>query len=266
MKQTAIGITVLLSGGAAILAANAFLGADEPAPAAPVPLAMTDGVVLDSAGQTNGQTAERTPAATVDRGMTEAMVDELIARGFIPAEYRELWLDPNYDEIAEKRFNVIPKTGREPGETCEPLGVEGSHLCWNDYGYHPYLAYDIEQLKSMATTDAMAAEAVAMRLPAEATRERLEYAMLASRLSGKSGPIMRHVYLYDPHQQDPHYFEKSLDRFALALFGERMGYPYRFSVELEAKIRKDFSLTRNDLREALKQRRAELFAAWEAES
>jgi hypothetical protein len=198
--------------------------------------------------------------------MPEAKVDELIARGFIPAQYRELWLDPDYDEIAEKQFNVIPRTGREPGETCEPLGVEDSHLCWNDYDHHPYLAYDLEQLKAMAETDAVAAEAVAMRLPSANQQERLRYAMLASRLSGKSGPIMRYVYRDNPQAQDPHYLEKSLDRFALALFGERMGYPYRFSVELEGKLRKDFNLSRSELREALNQRRADLYAQWEGES
>ncbi len=266
MKQTAIGITVLLAIGAAIVAARTIPWANAPSLDEIEP---TGTLRVTSTGPADEETLPM-PDSPLRRTalvqMTPERVDELIARGFVPAKYRTLWLDPDYDEIAERRFNVIPKTRREPGEVCEPLGVEGSQLCWNDYGYHPYLAYELEQLKSMADMDAAAAEAVAMRLPANNEDERLHFVMLASRLSGKAGPIMRHVYRNEPRAQDPQYFEKSLDRFSLALFGERMGYPYRFSVELEAKLRNDFNLTRDQLREALDRRRSALYEAWRGES
>ena len=194
--------------------------------------------------------------------MTAERVDELIQQGFIPAEYRDLWLDPDYHRIAEERFNVIPRGGISADEACVPLELDGEILCWNEYGYHPYLTYEMEDLRQMASTDAEAAEALAIRLPKENRSERMHYALEASRLSGKSGPIMRFAYSLNPDAESPRYFDEMLDRYAIAVAGESLGYPYRLSRELELTIRREFELSGEEFREALRGRRVTLQEGW----
>ncbi len=194
--------------------------------------------------------------------MTEERVDDLIQRGFIPAEYRDLWLDPDYQRIAEERFNVIPRVAQSSDEACIPLELDGEVLCWNEYGYHPYLAYEIDELRQMAATDAAAAEALVFRLPYNNQRERMQYALEASRLSGKSGPIMRFAYSITPNANSPRYFDEMLDRYAIAVAGESLGYPYRLSRELELNIRSEFDLSGDEFREALRGRRVDMQEEW----
>lgn len=188
----------------------------------------------------------------------EAHVDRLIESGFIPARYRALWLDPDYDRIVQERFNVIPQVTVPAGETCDPTLFDGGYVCWNKYDHHPYLAYDLDHLRAMADSDAAAAEALALRLPGDELHERLHYALLAAKLSGKSGPIMRFVYTFTPDTESPNYANQLLDRYAIALAGESMGYPYRFSRELERHILRDLKLTRDQLQAALRDRRITL--------
>ncbi len=199
------------------------------------------------------------PATAV---MTEERVDEMIRRGYIPAEYRDLWLDPDYQRIAEERFNVIPKISDESGQACVPLDFDGRIICWNEYGYHPYLTYDVDELRQMAATDAAAAEALVFRLPHDNRQERMHYALEASRLSGKSGPIMRFAYSFTPDASSPQYLDEMLDRYAIALAGESLGYPYRLSRELEIMIRREFNLSSDEFREALSGRRVTMQEAW----
>ncbi len=220
-----------------------------PAPAAEIPQ-LTDEAPRSSA------------AALADVSMTEERVDDLIQRGFIPAEYRDLWLDPDYQRIAEEQFNVIPKVANSTDEGCEPLELNDEILCWNEYGYHPYLTYDIGELRQMASTDAAAAEALAILLPHKDQRERMHFALEASRLSGKSGPIMRFAYSLTPDASSPHYFDDMLDRYAIALAGESLGYPYRLSRELEITIRREFDLSREEFSEAVRGRRVTLQEEW----
>lgn len=206
--------------------------------------------------------AELPPAATNTAAMPPERVDELIARGFIPAEYRELWLDPNYQTIAEERFNVIPNISAEGREACVQLMIDGRILCWNEYGYHPYLTYEVDQLREMASTDAAAAEALVILLPISNRQERMQYALEASRLSGKSGPIMRFAYSFSPDRTSPRYFDEMLDRYAIAVAGESLGYPYRLSRELEIAIRREFDLSDEEFRDALRGRRVTMQEAW----
>lgn len=188
----------------------------------------------------------------------EAQVDRLIERGFIPAEYRELWLRSDVEQLIQERFDVIPRVELADGEVCDPIKFDGGHVCWNQYGHHPYLAYDLDDLRRMAESDAVAAEALSLRLPQEKMHERLHYALLASKLSGKSGPIMRFAYSFTPDKDSPDYAEQLLDRYAIALTAEGMGYPYRFSREIENHIRRDLQLSRDELHEAMIGRRVTL--------
>ncbi len=216
---------------------------------------------LDSASRDAGAVSDELiePASVI--GIAEN-VDRLIQRGFIPEEYRDLWLDPDYERIAEQRFNVIPKVATEDGEACVPLELDESELCWNEYGYHPYLTYDLDTLRQLASTEAAAAEALSFRLPRDNVSERLHFSLQASRLSGKSGPIMRFAYTFVPDESSPHYLDQMLDRYAIALAGEALGYPYRLSRELELQIQREFDLSREDFREALRGRRVTLRDAW----
>lgn len=192
---------------------------------------------------------------------TEAQVDRLISRGYIPAEYRELWLDPDVEQVIQERFDVIPRIELPDGEVCDPIEFDGGHVCWNQYGHHPYLAYDLDDLRHMAESDAVAAEALSLRLAEENHHERLHYALLASKLSGKSGPIMRFAYSFTPDKDSPDFADQLLDRYAIALTAEGMGYPYRFSREIEDHIRRDLHLSRDELHEAMIGRRVTLLRA-----
>ena len=221
-------------------------------PMAPAP-------VSDTSPPTQMPDAETAPAAA---SMSEERVDDLIERGYIPAEYRDLWLEPDYQRIAEERFNVIPKVAASSDEGCVPLELDGEIMCWNEYGYHPYLTYELEDLRQMASTDAAAAEALVFRLPHSDQSERMRYALEASRLSGKSGPIMRFAYSLSPRPESPRYFDEMLDRYAIALAGESMGYPYRLSRELEIMIRQEFGLSDAEFREALRGRRVTMQQEW----
>ena len=197
-------------------------------------------------------------AADAPAGMDEATVDRLIARGFIPREYRELWLDPDAEKIIQERFDVIPRVELPKGEVCAPIEFDGGHVCWNRYGHHPYLAYDLDALRHRAESDAVAAEALSLRLPHENLHERLHYALLASKLSGKSGPIMRFAYSFTPDKNSPDYADQLLDRYAIALTAEAMGFPYRLSRELENHIARDLNLSREQLDDAMNGRRVTL--------
>ncbi len=227
----------------------------EPAPAPAADTAPVDQNLPNDAPLTSGMESPG-PAMTAER------VDELIQRGFVPAEYRDLWLDPDYQRIAEERFNVIPRVAPAADEACVPLELDGEILCWNEYGYHPYLTYEIEELRQMASTDAAAAEALVFRLPYENRRERMHFALEASRLSGRSGPIMRFAYSFVPDSESPHYFDEMLDRYAIAVAGESLGYPYRLSRELELAIRREFGLSGEEFREALRGRRVTMQEEW----
>ena len=223
-------------------------------PSAPVPVAESPQPADDA--------SPAFATAPAEAGITEERVDDLIRRGFIPAEYRDLWLDPDYQRIAEERFNVIPKVAASTDEGCVPLELDGEIMCWNEYGYHPYLTYDIDELRQMASTDAAAAEALVFRLPYSDQSERMHYALEASRLSGKSGPIMRFAYSLTPNAESPRYFDEMLDRYAIAVAGESLGYPYRLSRELEIMIRREFDLSTEEFREALRGRRVTMQQEW----
>ena len=217
--------------------------------------------------QHDSSTSPESSISTADSGlaeteMTPEQVDDFIARGFIPSEYRDLWLNPDYRRISEERFNVIPRIARGRDEACIPLELDAEIICWNEYGYHPYLTYDVEALRQMATTDAAAAEALVFRLPRDNIRERMHFALEASRLSDKSGPIMRFAYSFTPDSNSPRYFDEMLDRYALALAGESLGYPYRLSRELEIQIRREFNLSVEDFRVALSGRRVTMQEEW----
>ncbi len=200
--------------------------------------------------------------AAASQAITVERVDRLIERGFIPAQYRDLWLDPDYHRIAEERFNVIPKVGSESDEACVPLELDTDTICWNEYGYHPYLTYEVDELRQMAATDAAAAEALVFRLPRQNMRERMHYALEASRLSDKSGPIMRFAYTFTPDADSPRYFDQMLDRYAIAVAGESLGYPYRLSRELEIQIRREFDLSVEEFRDSLRGRRVTMQSEW----
>lgn len=191
-----------------------------------------------------------------------ARVDALVKQGFIPPEYRELWLDPDYERIANERFNVIPKASSPDKGPCNLTTVDSGVICWSDFGHHPYLAYSLSDLKQMADTDPAAAEALALRLPQENRDQRLHFALKASQLSGKSGPIMRFVYTLAPDRNSPNYADQLLDRYAIALAGEAMGYPYRLSRELEIQIMRDLGLGPEELDEAMNKRRVSLAETW----
>ena len=267
MKSKAPVLVSIVAAAAVGIALGYMLLTPEPSderqpPVASAPAANTPTPADEAPVATGPEPAVAAGPEPAAADMTEERLDDLIRRGFIPAEYRDLWLDPDYQRIAEERFNVIPKVARSSDDGCARLELGGEAVCWNEYGYHPYLTYAIEELRQMASTDAAAAEALVFLLPRENRRERMQYALEASRLSGKSGPIMRFAYSFTPDANSPRYFDEMLDRYAIAAAGESFGYPYRLSRELELMIRNEFNLSVDEFREALSGRRVDMQQEW----
>lgn len=191
----------------------------------------------------------------------EQRVDELIADGLVPPNFREFWLDPEFDRVANEAFYSIPRNLRVAGQTCDTLRVGEYEICWNEYGHHPYLAYAVADLKVMADTDAAAAEALSIMLPVGP--ERLHYTLQSARLSGKAGPVMGFAYIYKPSKRDPEYRDQLLDQYTIARMGESLGYHYRFSRELEPHILSELNITRRQLFDELRGRPLKLLEGWE---
>lgn len=73
---------------------------------------------------------------------------------------------------------------------------------------------------------------------------------------------MRFAYTFTPDADSPRYFDQMLDRYAIAVAGESLGYPYRLSRELEIQIRSEFDLSAEEFRDALRGRRVTMQEAW----
>lgn len=97
----------------------------------------------------------------------------------------------------------------------------GDDLCWDEYGYHPYLQYDYATLTSLAPTDPVASAALAMMLRHEKPEASLYYAMQASNQTNKSGPLVRYVTDSGVRTGD---VEKLLDLYAIALYAQEAGW------------------------------------------
>ena len=126
------------------------------------------------------------------------------------------------EPTAEDRWNqfaVIPTTrAQDPEEPCHRLEGEGQPICWNQLGYHPYLAYPLDTLRQMAATDAAAAEALSIRLPYKERDQKIAFALLASDLSGKSGPLYRLVSMISWSSR-----QNSFEAVGFLLLGDRLG-------------------------------------------
>ncbi len=191
----------------------------------------------------------------------EASIDSLIARGHGNPDYREALIAADTDQAWQDlwvQFEVIPNTyTRHPRTSCQYIeNADGGSLCWDDYGFHPYLTMPVEDLRIIGDTDPAAAEALSILLPRDARDERMFYALQASYLSGKSGPLHRFATLMPASTND---LEARLDRYALFRLGDYQGTPIYRARELELALQRDLEMTNAELRQAARERLQDLF-------
>ncbi|MEL7185470.1 MAG: hypothetical protein AAFN50_03405 [Pseudomonadota bacterium] len=113
--------------------------------------------------------------------------------------------DQQADERAVRDAIYLLKAYRSPDDStpCAPLTLHhGKSICWDTYGFHPYLQYSPENLKPLAKDDAMAAAALAIILFEEQPEEAFRYADHASMLSGKPGPLLSWLSLNNSQMDD----------------------------------------------------------------
>ena len=127
----------------------------------------------------------------------EAMKARYDSAGYDPMLLRWSHLDFTPEEIAAfNKLHVLP-FNKKVGETCGPTTIYDEHVGQIDsYGCvpvleraeHPYAKLPTQQLKDLAETDAEAAVFAGRR--AEGREAKIQFALRAAALSGKSGPIM----------------------------------------------------------------------------
>lgn len=139
---------------------------------------------------------------------------------------------------------VIPLTRSDEYEECDVLSVDGRDVCWNQLGYSPYLALGLDGLRQMAVNDPVAADALVLRLPVFSD-ERRAYAIHASQLSGKPGPIYRYVMMTPLDSDD---LEQQLEMYALLLYADTFGPPEPKAEMLEHSLRAGLALSSEELK------------------
>lgn len=187
-------------------------------------------------------------------------IDRMIARGYMDAHYREVLIAADNDSAWRAlwdQFYVIPNT-REAGESlCHPLETpDGKRICWDHYGFHPYLAIPIEDLRAMAGDDPAAADALSVLLPTEERDERMYYAMQAAYLSGKPGPLYRFSLSMAPAGAD---HQRRLEQYALIRLADALGTPVYRARAMEENLERDLGVTNAELREAARETIPALF-------
>ncbi len=149
----------------------------------------------------------------------------------------------NKGQINWADHHVIPTTRHENDTSCDVLEIDGERVCWNQLDYNPYLAYSIEQLRQMASEDAMAADALVQRLPRRSD-ERMAYAIHATNLSGKPGPIYRYVMMTPIAGDD---YQRQLEMYSLLRYADSMASPEPKAVWFEKLLLSKLELDQKGL-------------------
>lgn len=171
----------------------------------------------------------------VNRSALPQWLQGVIDQGYVDARYADLFLRDDYLAVVQEQFHVVKQAPLAAEElACDRHDVEhGRAICWNRWGYEPYLSYDLPALQSMADSDPVAAAALALRL--EDPEASLYYAIRATRLADKPGPLVRYLTMH-ANASGQHAGASLLRRYALALMVDDMGYPYRYSVGLAQEL------------------------------
>lgn len=176
-------------------------------------------------------TAQPSPSLT-DKPTPPDWLQDVIDQGHIDERYADLFLRDDYLDAVQEQFHVLKQAPLAPEEeNCDRQDVEyGRSVCWNRWSYEPYFTYELATLQSMAESDPVAAATLAIRMEDEEAR--LYYAVRATRLSGKPGPLVRYLTMHADASAPQGAGDALLRRYALALIVDEMGYPYRYSVGL----------------------------------
>lgn len=244
------GTALLAAGGLALLIA----ARDDAPPAAEAPIAIGPqgaSVALSEralalhdrlARQVGAQTDPTTgiPGETSRSAAYPAWLQTAVDRGLIDERYVDLWLEDDYLDVVQQRFYVLQRDRQaRENDGCDLHEVEGGQpVCWNEWGYDPYLGYGLDTLEAMAETDAPAAAALALRLGDRETS--LYYALRAATLSGRPGPLVRFLSSRNEPADDPDRHRRQLlESYVLALLIDDMGYPYRHSTTWAYSLRRE---------------------------
>ena len=206
----------------------------------------TQPVVSQSSGAVPSAPIE--PETTAEQSATPKIskerMDELIAQGVVNAEFVDYAQMGEADPRFQERFYVLKRRGVSDTEPCAKIQLtEESHTCWNDYQYNPYFAYNSDTLRNLADTDALAAAVLALKLEAGKQREEsLYYRLLSAQLSGKPGPLVQYLRTQSvslgPDGKSIVNLDHALEKFAVAVLVDQMGYPYMFAPELQRSMRR----------------------------
>ena len=215
---------------------------------------LTDQPVAASAGAPEQDDEEGGPDSRA------ASIDGLIARGHGNPDYRDALIAADSDEewaALWAETNVIPLTRTKHDASCDVFErTDGENVCWDHYGYHPYLAMSVDELRVIGDSDAAAADALSMLIPRDSPDERMFYAIQASHLSGLAGPLHRYARAMSPSTND---HEGRLEQYALMQLADSQGTPVFLARELEQRLLRDLEITRDELRVEARNVRLQLF-------
>ncbi len=204
------------------------------------------------------------PFASADppeTGTREETIDRGIARGDFNADYRDALIaadtDEEWQELLAQAY-VIPTTRREgDGTSCHPImTADDLRLCWNHYGFHPYLGQTVEDLRLLGDSDPAAANALALLLSREEQELRMYYALQAAHLSQKPGPLYQYALRLSATGVD---HQRRLEQYALLRLGDELGSPINLSRPVGRDLRRDMEMTDEEFEEASREAIQSLF-------
>lgn len=189
-------------------------------------------IAIDRPNEPDASIAE-TPAETVTEvAQTREMTVEIDPSFLEPSEPKKPAEDHEYYEVDGKwypvnnqafqdRTFVLPRVFATDDGKCVPIEMPvGNSRCWEEYGFNPYFQYDLDVLTSTAASDAQASAVLALMYRYEDPERSLFYALQATRLSDKPGPLYRYIQAVETNTEIDHL----LDLYAVALYAENAGF------------------------------------------
>ena len=224
--------------------------------AASLVLAIYFSAAVDEPAKTEPVVAGDVPAGAADQPETElefridaAVVEQAEERDRVFRDERETFL-ANYPVIDQEFLNskfVLPRNIATADDPCVPIEMPvGDTRCWEDFGFDPYLQYDLDVLISTAADDPKASAVLSLMYRADEPEKSLFYALQASHLTGKPGPL----YRYTQHIRRVGDIEGTLDMYAIAMYAESMNFQIPISGQYRYWLRSQ-GLTDEEIRQRM---------------
>ena len=240
-KTSYAAAAVVLSLAAVVLIITSNTGREAPVPTASPPVEAVSDEIAKTPTVVEAPLPEAGVPTVEETGSTPMIVENLADIPddvpLVISDYPGLFgqIDEITPEWIEANF-VLPRA-QSPSPHCETIALDSGHsVCWEEFGRHPYLQYSVESLKPIATDDAEAAAALAVLLLHIDKKASMRYALLASELSGKLGPVATYLGSVNFDQDS---IDELLDLYALARHIEFEGWdrPVAYSFEHILKVK-----------------------------